>query len=150
MAAMKIGSTTSSSATGAARGARPASEGGGFTLGGIGGAEETSAASGASGVSSVSSIDALIALQAVEGPLERRRRAVNRGNRLLDILGEVKLGLLEGALPSASLERLSRAVREERAGIDHPELQGVLDEIDTRAAVELAKLDVARRSATAA
>ena len=148
MAQMKIGSTSSSSAAGAARSARPAT-GGGFTLGGLGASEEVAGPRGANGVSSVSSVDALIALQAVEGPLERRRRAVSRGNRLLDILGEVKLGLLDGALPSASLERLSRAVREQRACADHPELDGVLDEIDTRAAVELAKLEVARHGATA-
>ncbi|MDB5441366.1 MAG: flagellar assembly protein FliX [Caulobacteraceae bacterium] len=146
---MKIGSTTSTSATGGARGARTAAGGGGFSLS-VGAAEEASATHGASGVSAVGSIEALMALQAVEGPMERRRRAVRRGNRLLDLLGDIKLGLLDGALPAASLERLSQAVREERAGVDHPELDGVLDEIDTRAAVELAKLDVARRGATAA
>jgi len=41
------------------------------------------------------------------------------------------------------VEALARAVREQRALTDEPRLEGLLDEIETRAAVELAKLDVA-------
>jgi hypothetical protein len=36
--------------------------------------------------------DALIALQGVEGPVERRRRAVKHGRRELDALEALKLG----------------------------------------------------------
>ena len=45
------------------------------------------------------------------------------------------------------LERLKRAVAEERQGCDDERLEGVLNEIETRAAVELAKLERANRAA---
>ena len=48
----------------------------------------------ASALGGVMSVDALLALQDVGGPTERRRRAVGRAGRILDILDEVKLGVL--------------------------------------------------------
>ena len=98
----------------------------------------------AAGPTGVGSLDALIALQEVGGPLERRRRAVRRAGAILDVLDEVKLALLEGGLPPAALERLMLAVRQERGEADEPRLRDLLDEIETRAVVELAKLEMAR------
>jgi len=89
----------------------------------------------------------LLALQDVGGPLERRRRAVSRAGRILDVLDDIKRGLLDGELGVADMERLRRAVRDERAGTDDPRLEGLLDEIETRAAVEIAKLEQASRAA---
>jgi hypothetical protein len=45
------------------------------------------------------------------------------------------------------MRALTRAVREQRALTDDPGLEGLLDEIETRAAVELAKLEGATRAA---
>jgi hypothetical protein len=92
-------------------------------------------------------VDALLALQEMGGPLERKRRAVNRAGRLLDILDEVKLSLIGGEVTGNDLERLSRAIRDQRENTDDPGLEGVLNEIETRAAVELAKLESASRRA---
>lgn len=104
-------------------------------------------ATAAGSVSSVNSLEALMALQEVGGPLERKRRAVNRAGRLLDALDDIKIVLLEGGASRSSLEALSRAIREQRSGTDDPNLEGVLNEIETRAAVELAKLEVAQSAA---
>jgi len=95
----------------------------------------------AGGVSTVSSLQALLALQEVGGPLERRRRAVGRASHILDALEGLKIELLEGTLNPAMLEGLTRAVREQRSATDDPKLEGLLDEVETRAAVELAKLE---------
>ncbi len=94
-------------------------------------------------LNAVSSLDALLALQSTPGPMERRRRAVKRAGRLLDILDSVKLSLLEGEGASSMLTELKGAVSEARGESDDPRLQGVLDEIETRAAVELAKAEMA-------
>ena len=75
------------------------------------------------------------------GPLERRKRAAARGGRLLDALDELKIGLLEGTLPRAAVERLAREAREQRTLTDDPGLDAILGEIETRAAVEMAKLE---------
>lgn len=99
------------------------------------------------GVAGVSGLEALLALQDVGGPLERRKRAVGRAGRILDVLDEVKLSLIDGDLSSASLDRLMRAVREERQNTDDGRLEGVLNEIETRAAVEIAKLERAKIAA---
>jgi hypothetical protein len=98
----------------------------------------------ASGVARVSSLQALMALQEVGGPVERRRRAVGRAGYFLDALEELKLDLLAGGLTPTVIEALTRAVRDQRALTDDPRLEGLLDEIETRAAVELAKLEAAQ------
>jgi hypothetical protein len=95
----------------------------------------------AASVNAVSTLEALMALQEVGGPLERRRRAVWRADKILDALDGLKIELLEGELNPAALERLTRAVREQRSMTDDPALEGLLDQVETRAAVELAKLE---------
>ena len=57
------------------------------------------------------------------------------------------VALLEGELSSGDLDRLRRAVRDERAVTDDAKLEAVLDEIEVRAAVEVAKLEQAGRAA---
>jgi hypothetical protein len=88
-----------------------------------------------------------MALQGVESATERRRRAVRRGGTLLDRLEELKLALLSGEAGEATLERLSRSLREDRPEDPDPVLTGVLEQIDLRAAVELAKAEVRRAAA---
>jgi Class II flagellar assembly regulator len=97
--------------------------------------------------SSVVGLASLLALQDVGTPLERRRRSVARAGRILDVLDEIKIALLDGDLSSPQLDRLRRAVRDERAATDSPALEALLDQIETRAAVEAAKLELAARAA---
>lgn len=92
-------------------------------------------------------VEALLALQDVGGPLERKRRAVRRAGRILDVLDDIKVGLLEGELSGADLDRLRRAIRDERDQTEDPKLEAVLDDIELRAAVEMAKLEQAARAA---
>jgi hypothetical protein len=92
-------------------------------------------------LSGVASLDALLALQDVGGPTERKRRAVRRAGRILDVLDEVKLGLLSGEVTTNDLTRLQMAVRDQREATEDPGLENILNEIETRAAVELAKLE---------
>lgn len=110
-------------------------------------AQASAAAARPGAAASLGSLDALIALQEAPGRAERRRRAIGRAGRMLDVLDQVKLAVLDGEAPHAALERLRGAVREERGGTEDPRLEGVLDEIETRAAVELAKQEMARAAA---
>jgi hypothetical protein len=143
MGQMKVSGPAGPSAAGSARPAGSAAAAGFEPI--IGGAPQGAAGvSSAGAVTRISSVDALIALQEVGGPLERRRRATGRASRILDALEALKLELLAGGLTAAVIEALTRAVRDQRALTDDPRLEGVLDEIETRAAVELAKLESAR------
>src|ERR1700704_1679729 len=92
------------------------------------------------GLRTVGGIDALIALQGVEDPLERRKRAVKRGQVALDALDELQIGLLGGAFSSATLTRLQSAAAHLKLGSGNPELDAVLAEIELRVEVEIAKM----------
>lgn len=103
----------------------------------------TAARAGVSGGMPINTVGALLGLQEVEDPMTRRRRATRRASALLDSLEDIRLGLLQGGLPRGDVERLGRLVADARADVDDPELANLLDEIDLRAQVELAKLEVA-------
>ncbi len=90
----------------------------------------------------VNSLDALLALQETLSPTERRRRAVRRAGKILDALDALKLSLLGGETPDADLQALQTAVKEARAETQDPGLEELLEQIETRAAVELAKRDM--------
>jgi len=121
---------------------------GGFSLGGqAGGVAGPGAAASASAAGGLAGVSALMALQSVETATERRRRAVKRGGGLLDRLEELKLALLSGQDGGEALDRLARVLREERPDDDDAGLNDVLDQIDVRAAVELAKSEMARKAA---
>lgn len=132
-----------------AGGANKAQRGGGegFRLSSVPAGSGVEKATSVAGPSAVMGVEALLALQEVGGPLERRRRSVARAGRILDVLEGVRVALLGGELDHGDLDRLRRAIREERQGTDDPKLEGLLDEIETRAEVELAKLECAGRAA---
>lgn len=137
---------TGTGGVGRAGGSRPARAAGGdgFRLPGASEAGGAAQAGSVATPAALMGVDALITLQDIGGPMERRRRAVGRGSRLLDVLDAIKVALLSGELSTADLERLQRTLREQRPATDDPRLEGLLDEIETRAAVELAKLEAAR------
>jgi hypothetical protein len=94
----------------------------------------------AAGLRSVGGIEALIALQGIEDPVERRRHAVKRGRLALDVLDELKIGLLGGAFSAATLTRLQAAAAHLKQGSGDSRLDTVLAEIELRVEVEIAKI----------
>jgi hypothetical protein len=125
---------------------RPTQAAGGFSLSSAGGAAPAAATTASAGPAGVAGLSALMALQGVESATERRRRAIRRGGGLLDRLDELKLALLSGEAGEGALARLGQGLREERTEDDDPGLTDLLNQIDLRAAVELAKAE-SRRSA---
>ncbi len=91
----------------------------------------------------LSDLNTVLALQEAPDASTRsraRQRAKDRGNLMLDQLEELRMGLLLGTVPVSKLESLGQLVRAKREQIDDPKLLAILDEIELRAAVELAKL----------
>lgn len=121
--------------------------GAGFALAEPSGLSSATETSSPLGLSAVGSLDALIALQEVDGPLGRRRRAIGRAGRLLDELDGLKLALLDGEVSPSGLSRLAAVVREQREATSDPRLEALLDQIEARAAVELAKLETGAKAA---
>jgi hypothetical protein len=103
-------------------------------------AEPESAPAQTGSLRSLAGIDALLALQGVDDPAERRRRSVNRGRVALDVLEELKLGVLEGKLDGATLGRLKAVSTGLKDSSGDRNLDAVLGEIELRVEVELAKL----------
>jgi len=90
----------------------------------------------------VTTVDNLFVLQEVAEDLAGRRRvAMRRGDSMLDRLDDIRIALLTGTLPRGQLESLRRMAKERGDVLNDPQLQAVLDEIELRVAVELAKLD---------
>ena len=122
---------------------RPAGEGFALDAGHEAGGAASAVRAGAA--ASLGSLEALLALQETSTPLERRRRAVRRAGRILDALDELKAAVLDApGMDQGALQRLAVAVREARDEVEDPALGGVLEEIETRAAVELAKREMRR------
>lgn len=120
---------------------------------GVSGAEFSSLISSAdeaeetAGVAISSPIGALGALLAVQedgrrGSPEANERAKKRASSLLDKLDSIKMGILRGELPRETLEEISQIISTQRDADIDPQLAAILDEIDLRAQVELAKLGI--------
>lgn len=103
------------------------------------GAEGPARTAPASPSAPVAALDAILALQSVGDPLTARRKAVRRGHDLLDELDAMKADLLVGRVSPGRLDAMAAMVTSLRERSD-PELDAVLDEIELRVAVELAKL----------
>ncbi|CAM5346923.1 Flagellar assembly protein FliX OS=Afipia felis OX=1035 GN=fliX PE=4 SV=1 [Afipia felis] len=111
--------------------------GGGFTL------DETTAATETRATTApraAAGIDALLALQGIEeDPAQRRRRSVARGRSALDLLDDLKIGMLAGTLDSSMVNRLRGAAGELKMSSGDAGLDQVLAEIELRVEVEIAK-----------
>ncbi|MFT3727330.1 MAG: flagellar assembly protein FliX [Terricaulis sp.] len=103
----------------------------------MGGAEQPRAVTGVSGVTA---LDAVLALQGEEDPMQRRGRQARRGRAVLDVLEDLAKGLLHGRAPAALRSELERLQRGSELTGDEG-LDDVMREIDTRLAVEVAKLE---------
>ncbi|MET4040653.1 flagellar assembly protein FliX [Bradyrhizobium sp. RT6a] len=95
---------------------------------------------GAAAPKATANIDGLLALQGIEeDPVERRRRSVVRGKTALDVLDDLKMGLLSGKLDAATVMRLRDAAANLKSSSGDSGLDSVLSEIELRVEVELAK-----------
>ena len=133
---MRIDGTSRTSSTGKKGQARRSSAGGQAFV--LGDEAEVSKTAGGSTTGPVTGIDAILALQGVEDPLFAKRKTVKRGRDLLDVLEGMKADLLAGQVSEGKLLRLVALIGEARTRSD-PALDAIVDDIELRARVELAK-----------
>ncbi len=92
-------------------------------------------------------LDSILALQEMNDTGDGRSKGLRHGEHLLDTLDQVRDGLLAGGIPRATLNRLANAVtHHQRDTFVDPKLQDVLDAIELRAHVELAKLEMSDKA----
>ncbi|WP_421983792.1 flagellar assembly protein FliX [Roseibium sp.] len=91
------------------------------------------------GGNAIQGMDALLALQEVDERAERRSKAARHGHSMLDSLEAVRADLLAGVVSEARLEVLAAQVADRKSSGDE-RIDSVLEEIELRVKVELAKL----------
>ena len=101
--------------------------------------DETSEAGATHGVSGTGAVSGVLGIQEVDDALDHASRGKLRAQDILDRLEGLRLDLLAGTISPDKLLQLSHVVSARRAQISDPRLVGILDEIDLRAQVELAK-----------
>jgi hypothetical protein len=93
------------------------------------------------GASPLSSMDSILAAQEIPNSTDGRSKGflVHYGDQLLDYLDEIKLAILNGAIPKEKLANLAQILRQKRQVCDDPRLNSIIDEVELRVEVEVAK-----------
>ena len=103
----------------------------------------------AGGVQNVEATENVAGVDAVESATEGKstgfsvpEHAEERGNYMLDVLEELEKDILSGN-ESVAVEKLRKALDTKAIDVDSlsPKLKGILEEIEMRAAVEVAKIE---------
>lgn len=145
---MKIGEyspVNKAGATGKKKGT--SSVGGGDFLGLLSTDEATSASAStpASDIQSVS-MDALLSLQEMPDNEIERRKAMQEGSNIIETLDKLRLELLTGNISGNLLNRLNDIAKIKHQVTNDPRLESIIQDIELRAAVELAKLERASKT----
>lgn len=148
---MKIDGPKSSSEINKKKNAKKTSSGDGAFGAMLGGGSE-SGVSGTGGMpmsSNIAGIDALLMAQAADDPLQgkAKRQMKERAVSILDKLNDLKVAMISGKVTIGHMISIADVVASHRETITDPQLSAILDEIDLRAHVELAKLQVAKSKA---
>lgn len=118
-----------------------AGDGAGFSLDQ---ADDTGGTKPVSGAGPVSTVGSLLSIQEVDDQGGGQRKTLNRAEEMLDLLDDVRHGLLIGVLPEHKLRRLLTLSNVKREGFLDPRLGLILSDIELRAKVELAKLEMSK------
>ncbi len=106
-----------------------------------GGTETTPVAGGST--AQLGSVEALVALQEVPDATQQTVPPEQKhAEDLLERLDQIRLGLLQGNLSRIDLQALVLRLAERRREGGDPRLMAIVDEIELRAKVELAKLSM--------
>lgn len=98
----------------------------------------------------IASVDALLMAQAAEDPAQQKaqKRMRERANTLLDRLSDLKMAILTGQVTIGHMVSIADVAALHREKITDPELSALLDEVDLRAQIELAKLQIASKKSS--
>ena len=97
------------------------------------------------GAAPASMLDAMLSLQEVPEEEVRRKKEVQRGKTTIDTLEQLRHGLLMGKVPTHILTNLSQLLKVQREQVSDPRLIEIMDDIELRAAVEVAKLEMSQQ-----
>ena len=140
---IKVGETGSTKSTSSAKKKSSSSSSSGSSFASLLSIDDTSESTSQVESSSVlTGVDAIFAAQNVGDATDEkaRRRLIQRGEGILDKLDLIRDGILKGSIPKDELIELAQIIRAKREQISDSRLATILDEIELRAEVEIAKL----------
>ena len=89
----------------------------------------------------VAALDAIVPIDSAAVEEQHKNLAKGRAVFILDRLEDIRQGLLLGAISQSGLQELARTIREARGETLDPKMSDILDDIELRAKIELAKLE---------
>lgn len=101
--------------------------------------EDAAPVDAASRIAAPPMVGGILSIQEVDESQTRKGRMIRRAHGMLDALEDLKLSLLLGEVPPERLESVRERMREQKEQVADPRLREVMNEIEIRAAVELAK-----------
>ncbi len=141
---MKISKVGSAKQTASAKKKKSTAKAGEFAdqVRGAAAAGEAEGVHGVEGPSSVGAVDSILAVQEVPTSTDGRSKGLmlQHGEDILGRLDELRLAILSGVLSKDKLAQLAQALRQKRKLSDDPKLNEIIEEIELRAEVEVAKL----------
>jgi hypothetical protein len=90
-------------------------------------------------------ISALWTLQEVDSYSADLDKMKQLGNALLKDLNNIRMDLINGELSKTNIAALKESLKNSKIKFQFPELQNALDDIELRAEVELAKLEMSEK-----
>jgi len=137
---MKVTKTEGAKGASSTRKAKKADGGAGFAdaLRDVSGAEGAEQAQATGGVGAVASI---LAVQQTADATDHKSRGLmmQHANDLLDRLEQIRLSVLAGTISKDRLQELARRLRGRKTSSDDPKLNALIDEVELRVEVEIAK-----------
>lgn len=142
---MKVGGTGDTSKVGGPKKTDKSGRAGSSSFGSLLGTGESEAPAHTSAANVIAGIDSLLAAQEADDPAQRasRGRMRKRADDVLKQLDKLRLGMLTGTLSVGNLVDIADVVASHRERINDPHLSSLLDEIDLRAQIEIAKMKMA-------
>lgn len=106
--------------------------------------DKSTSQAAASPTSPINMADSLLSIQNVDDPAQRaaRQRMTMRADRILDELDRIRVLILTGQVTIGDMIGIADMVARHRERVTDPQLTAILDEIDLRAQIELAKMRV--------
>lgn len=105
---------------------------------------EESETESVSAANPASSIDSILSLQEIGQTEDSTERQIKRGQAVIAYLEKIREGLLTNQVRGQDLIILKKVLVTEKENATDPKLQAIIAEIELRAEVELAKIEVAK------
>lgn len=113
---------------------------------GISDTDDAAASAAAASVSSTVSVGNLLSFNEIQDDGQGKQKLMQQGNDMLDSLEQLRRSILAGSVPVHVLRNLNSQLSLKKQYIADPALLAIIDDIELRASVELAKIETAMQN----